>query len=170
MPTRRIYDSERHAHFLTFTCYKRRRLLDADQAKKIVLGVLNWQLAKQHGRCPGFVVMPDHVHAVVWFPADDQISHFVKQWKQRSSFEIKRLLRTKLLAYARSIDLGDPVWQARFHDFNVYSHEKLQEKLTYMHLNPVKAGLVARAVDWRWSSARYYEQHRSVGVPIGWLE
>jgi hypothetical protein len=36
----RVYDKERHAHFLTFSCYKRRRLLDVDRAKKIVLGVL----------------------------------------------------------------------------------------------------------------------------------
>ena len=79
MPIRRVYDSERHAHFLTFSCYKRRRLLDSDRAKKVVLGVLNSQLAKQQGRCAGFVVMPDHVHAIVWFPADNQISQFVKQ-------------------------------------------------------------------------------------------
>ena len=29
--------------------------------------------------------------------------------------------------------------------------------------------LVARAVDWPWSSARWYEEGRSVGVPIGWV-
>jgi len=45
---------------------------------------------------------------------------------------------------------------------------KLQEKLDYMHLNPVRAGLVEKAVDWPWSSARYYLLGRSVGLPIGW--
>jgi putative transposase len=156
MPTRQVYDSERHAHFLTFSCYKRRRLLDSDRAKKVVLGVLNSQLAKQEGRCAGFVVMPDHVHEVVWFPADDQISQFVKQWKQRTSIQIKRLLRSSLISYAKSLDLRDPVWQVRFYDFNVYGKRKLLEKLNYMHRNPVEAArLVKRTTDWRWSSARH---------------
>jgi REP element-mobilizing transposase RayT len=78
MRNRRTYDTEGHAHFLTFSCYKRRRLLDVDRAKKIVLGMLTSQLARQQGRCAGFVVMPNHVHAIVWFAADSQISEFVK--------------------------------------------------------------------------------------------
>jgi putative transposase len=113
------------------------------------LGVLNSELAKQQGRCAGFVVMPDHVHAMVWFPAHNQISQFVKQWKQRTSIQIKRLLRTNLISYARAIDLNDPVWQARFYDFNIYSERTLLEKLNYMHRNPVEAGLVLQATDWR---------------------
>ena len=42
------------------------------------------------------------------------------------------------------------------------------DKLTYMHENPVRAGPVRTACDWPFSSARYYDQGRSVGVPIGW--
>ena len=49
------------------------------------------------------------------------------------------------------------------------SEEKVREKLTYMHENPVRAGLVAQPCDWAFSSARYYEQGRSVGVPIRWI-
>ena len=170
MQSRRVFDSERYAHFLTFSCYKRRRLLDGDRAKKIVFGVLGSQLAKQRGCCVGFVVMPNHVHAVVWFPTDNHVSHFVKQWKQRSSIRIKRVFRTTLCSYAQAIDLTDPIWQPRFYDFNILSEKKLLEKLRYMHRNPMEKGLVARTTDWPWSSARFYEQGRSVGVPVEWLE
>ena len=166
---RRIYDAERHAHFVTFSCYKRRRLLDHDRAKKIVLGVLNSQLTKQNALCGGFVLMPDHIHAVLWFPTDNQLSHFMKQWKQRSSIQIKRLLRTELVEYRTTIDLGEAIWQPRYYDFNLYSEKKLREKLDYMHLNPVRAGLASDICDWPWSSARYYEHGRSVGVPVTWL-
>jgi putative transposase len=69
MSRKRTYDREGHAHFVTFSCYRRRRLLDHDLAKRIVLGVLNSQLASQDGLCIGFVVMPDHVHAIVRFPS-----------------------------------------------------------------------------------------------------
>ena len=33
-------------------------------------------------------------------------------------------------------------WQARFYDYNVYSTEKIKEKLNYMHANPVIRRLV----------------------------
>jgi len=43
-------------------------------------------------------------------------------------------------------------WQRRFYDFNVWSWKKRIEKLNYMHMNPVKRGLVADAKLWAWSS------------------
>ena len=170
MVTKTTHDRDGHAHFVTFSCYRRRRLLDHDRTKKVVLGVLGSQLHTQGGRCAGFVVMPEHVHAIVWFPSPDQISHFMKQWKQRSSVQIKRLVRSFLIRYAASIDPAEPTWQAGYYDFNLFSARKIAEKLTYMHQNLVRAGLVERPVDWPWSSARYYETGRSVGVPVGWID
>ena len=63
---RRIVDDEPYAHFVTFTCHQRRRLLDYDHPKRIVLGVLNHQLSKMSAKCVGFVIMPDHIHAIIW--------------------------------------------------------------------------------------------------------
>src|SRR5579884_2832415 len=124
MASKRTYDREGHAHFITFACYRRRRLLDHDRLKRVVLGVLNAQLALQRGRCVGFVVMPDHVHAIVGFPRPDQVSHFLKQWKQRSSVRIKHLLPGLLASYASNRDLAEPVWQPRSYDFNLFSPRK----------------------------------------------
>ena len=104
MTRQRTFDDELFAHFVTFSCYKRRRLLDHDRAKKIVLDVLDSQLQKQAATCVGFVVLPDHVHAIVWFPVVGQLRHFMKQWKQRSSVQIKRLLQACLTGYARTIE------------------------------------------------------------------
>ena len=47
-------------------------------------------------------------------------------------------------------------WLTRYHDFNVFSTRKREEKLTYIHQNPVSRGLVEKAEDWRWSSFRHY--------------
>ena len=93
----------------------------------------------------------------------------MQQWKRLSSHHIGRLVRNKLVHYAEKIGDGDPFWQAKYYSFNLYSEEKVREKLTYMHENPVRAGLVAQPCDWAFSSARYYEQGRSVGVPIRWI-
>ena len=78
---RTIYDEEGYAHYVTFTCYKRRRLLDDDMNKQIVIGILNEQRKQQNGVCSGFVVMPEHVHLIIWFPDPNQLSYFMKQWK-----------------------------------------------------------------------------------------
>jgi len=71
--------------------------------------------------------------------------------------------------YTKSIDSKQPFWQPKYYPLNLYSQQKAQEKLDYMHLNPVRRGLVQQACDWRWSSACYYEQGKRVGVPIGWV-
>jgi hypothetical protein len=47
-------------------------------------------------------------------------------------------------------------WQRRYYDFNVYSRAKLQEKLHYMHANPLKEKLVQHPADWPWSSWSFY--------------
>jgi hypothetical protein len=76
------------------------------------------------------------------------------------------LCRLKFPNYSSNIEETDPAWQARYYPFNVFSEKKLTEKLDYMHLNPVRRGLVVRAVDWKWSSARWYVLGKSVGIPI----
>ena len=44
------------------------------------------------------------------------------------------------------------LWQPRFFDRAVRTVKEYYEKVEYIHLNPVTAGLVARAEDWPWSS------------------
>jgi putative transposase len=51
----------------------------------------------------------------------------------------------------------------------LFTSRKALEKLEYMHLNPVRAGLVSRATDWPWSSAPYYESGADVGIPLQWI-
>ncbi|MFT4559812.1 MAG: hypothetical protein ACI93T_003694 [Porticoccaceae bacterium] len=71
---RRVYDDEKHIHFVTCSCYRRRKYLEVDHAKRIVIGQLGSKLANPDARCPGFVVLPDHVHALIWFPQIGQLA------------------------------------------------------------------------------------------------
>ena len=167
---RRIADDRLYCHFVTFSCHRRRRLLDEDQPKRILLGQLNDQLRRQNAKCVGFVVMPDHVHAIVWFPEVHQLSRFMHGWKRLSSFAIRAWYREHDARYFKTADEEDRFWTPKYYAFEIYSQKKLEEKLAYMHLNPVRAGLVQQAVDWKWSSARWYEQRRSVGVPLSWVD
>ncbi len=78
-------------------------------------------------------------------------------------------VRGQLVGYFKTIDRKDPFWQPRYYPFNLYSEKKAVEKLDYMHLNPVRAGLVEKAVDWAWSSARCFDGGKLVGVPLEWI-
>ena len=88
---RKIFDNQNHAYFVTFSCYRRRNLLNDDSAKRIVIYYLKEQLKNQYGACIGFVIMPDHVHSIVHFRESDLLSVFMNQWKRRSSIQLKRL-------------------------------------------------------------------------------
>jgi putative transposase len=167
---RLIIDDRLYAHFITFSVVRRRRLLDHDHPKRIVLGVLNEQLEQEQACCVGFVIMPDHVHAVVWFPEAGRLSRFMHGWKRKSSFHIRNWYRQHAASYFQGFGEGDRFWQPKYYSFEIFERSKLEEKVQYMHENPVRAGLVRRATDWKWSSARWYESRRPVGVAVGWME
>jgi len=156
------------AHFITFSCYKNRRLLSRDRCKELVVEVLASQLAQRQGLCLGFVVMPDHVHALLYFAHPEQIADFMQQWKRLSSHQIKKYLTEHAPTYWQKEYADDPVWQHRYYCFEVIGPRKAGKKLEYMHQNPVRAGLVNKPVDWAHSSARCYLCGQAVGVKIEW--
>jgi putative transposase len=73
-----------------------------------------------------------------------RVSHFLR------SSHAQRVRASSSLTRYRSF------WQHRFYDFNVWSRKKRNEKLHYMHMNPVERGLVQDPKDWTWSSCRFY--------------
>jgi len=115
---RRIYDDECNAQFVTFSCYWRRRLVDHPRCRQIVMGVMADKLAKRDGICCGFVSMPDHVHAIVWFPAPGCLSGFMQMWKSRSSRQLKKFIRGQMPEYMKSISPKDPFWQPKYYPFD----------------------------------------------------
>ena len=64
----------------------------------------------------------------------------MKQWEQRSSHNIRRFALPLLPSYEALMKADDPFWQRKYDAFQIYSRQKLEEKLNYIHLNPVRAG------------------------------
>ena len=62
------------------------------------------------------------------------------------------------------------LWQGRFFDRALRTVKEYNEKVEYIHFNPVKAGLVKRPEDWKWSSVHAYtgstKAPRGKGSPI----
>jgi len=53
------------------------------------------------------------------------------------------------------------LWQPRFFDRALRTVKEYNEKVEYIHLDPVRAGLVSRPEDWRWSS---YNEYAGMGA------
>jgi REP element-mobilizing transposase RayT len=90
-----------------------------------------------------WVVMPNHVHAIVWPMPNHLLGDILKSWKQFTSRRAKRLL-----------GLGEePFWQPESYDHWIRNDEERARISRYVANNPVTAGLRVRPEDWRWSSA-----------------
>lgn len=126
---RRQYVAQRYICFITFSVFKRRKLLDLDQPKRILLSVLNHQLELIPSKCLGFVIMPEHVHSLIWLDDPKSLNRFIHGWKRMSSFAIREWYKEQAANYFANFGPGDRFWQPKSYAFNLYSANKLQEKL-----------------------------------------
>jgi REP element-mobilizing transposase RayT len=89
-----------------------------------------------------WMVMPNHVHVVVWPMPDNTLSDILHSWKSFTSHEIKKYLPTKVV----------PFWQGESYEHLIRDDDDLHRCCHYTRMNPVNAGLCARPEHWRWSS------------------
>jgi putative transposase len=151
-------------HFLTFSCYQRLPLLGTADARNLFVEELARVRQEYEFSLIGYVVMPNHVHLLLSEPAKGTPSTVLQMLKQRVSRKMRRtpqcLPKTPPWTVPPEF-IGDlpRFWHSRFYDFNVYSHEKINEKLDYMHANPVTRALVRHPKDWPWSSFSFYSKN-----------
>ncbi len=93
----------------------------------------------------GYVFMPDHWHTLISPAPSDTLPRLVGSLKIASNRAVNRSRRTR----------GD-FWQLRYFDRAVRTVREYRDALQYMHLNPVKKGLVRKPEDWPWSSVHSY--------------
>ncbi len=150
-PGLKRYQETRRPHFVTFSTFKRLPALNQPWIRDLFLQCIEQTRRKYRFRVFGYVVMPEHVHLLLSEPESALLS--------------KAIQALKIAVARRSMHKRDaaPLWQKRYYDHNVRSHESFQNKLAYMHHNPVKRELVRRAEDWPWSSFRHYAM-REFGV------
>lgn len=89
-----------------------------------------------------WVVMPNHVHALVKMLSGFGLSEVVQGWKSFTSRMINKALNR-----------NGTVWQADNWDTYIRDQDHLVRIVDYIHQNPVKAGMVAEVGAYRWSSA-----------------
>lgn len=101
------------------------------------------------------VVLPDHLHAVI--EMRDGLDDYSRLWQ-----DIKKGFTRRVQPSGASTS----PWQSRFWEHTIRDVTDLQAHIDYVHINPMKHGLVERVADWPHSSLH---RHVSQGLlPADW--
>ncbi len=136
---------------LAWYCDKVEALLDAghgacwlsqpDVARLVADAVKHF--AGQRYELRAWVVMPNHVHVVVWPMPGHTLSDILHSWKSFTSKQANKRLRR----------VGETFWQGESFDHWIRDDAERERLVAYVENNPVKAGFCQRREDWKWSSA-----------------
>ena len=145
---RRPFLSDRY-FFIAVRLFRRRgQLTDPDFA--LLARAFNRARKLHPFYLTAWVFLPDHWHCICAPVQPVTISLAMKSVKQSSMAGINHRRRTE----------GE-LWQPRFFDRALRTVQEYNEKVEYIHLNPVRAGLASRLEDWRWSS---YNEYAGISV------
>jgi len=158
MPEYRRFRVEGGIYFFTVVTYQRRPIF-VDPTARMLLHTA-WEDTKHRFPFDTIAVclLPEHIHCIWKLPEGD--ANYSIRWK-----EIKYKLT---VAYLKEIGPSAErnesrqkrqeaaIWQRRFWEHTIESEEDFENHFDYIHYNPVKHGLVERAVDWEWSSFHRY--------------
>ena len=114
---------------------------DGDYAafEKVLRQAKDWQPIRLLGYC----LMPNHWHLLLWPAHDGDLSEFMR-WLTVTHTQ-------RYHAHYHTSGEG-PLYQGRFKSFPIQEDEHFLTVLRYVERNPLRAGLVQQAEDWRWSS------------------
>jgi putative transposase len=118
--------------------------------------------------------MPEHVHLLV-YPGDkpDQMSQFLRDFKEPVARKALSYLKAHAPSWLPRLKVREGkrirhrFWQPGCgYDRNITTASALRAMIDYIHANPVRRGLVARAEDWEWSSAPWFAGTRPVKIEM----
>ena len=169
----RSYNLPGHAHELTFSCFRRLQRLSRDRTRQWSVEAMEGARRRLHLSLWAYVIMPEHIHIIVHPQKPDYevrlIRTALKVPVQRKAL---RWLRQNAPAFLQQLRDEQPNGKVHYrfwqrgggYDRNVTDPATLRTMIEYVHNNPVRRDLVAKATDWPWSSARFYAGRPDVPI------
>jgi putative transposase len=96
------------------------------------------------------VVLPDHLHAVWTMPESD--ADFAMRWQLIKSTFSRNIPSGERISESRAAKGERGIWQRRYWEHTIRDENDFARHIDYIHINPVKHGLVAQVGDWPYSS------------------
>jgi putative transposase len=129
-------------YFVSSATWERRELFRVPDVAEILVQRILTCRDKGAYQLHDFVVMPNHFHLLLTPSETTSLEKAVQLIKGGSSHEIHQQTGNRM-----------EIWQAGFHDWTIRDGEDYRAKVGYIHMNPVRAGLVERPEDWLFGSA-----------------
>ena len=153
-------------YFVTTTVVNFARVFVQDKYCDILIQNIKHYQQRYRFVVLGYVIMPSHFHWIVEVePAQGTISDIMRDIKKHSAWDLMEalendrrddLIQLFTLQGKGYRDQQRKLWMRRFDDEVVRNAGMFRTKLEYIHNNPVKAGMVAKVEDYKYSSARNY--------------
>lgn len=134
-----------------------------------VIDSLNHSIKNKGLIVHAWCIMPSHLHAIIRRKAEYDLSSIMRDFKRHTSKKITRLIKSStesrkkwlLRAFEQEAKklkrVKDyKVWQDGNHPVELDANQMIEQRLEYLHQNPVEAGYVAKPEDWLWNSAGDY--------------
>lgn len=154
---------DKKCFFVTTSCYKHLKLLEVDSCKLIIANSLNFIALKYKISILGYVIMPNHLHILLYFTDENKLSDSMRDLKKFCAFEIRKYLESVQSSLLHLIRVENDkqifkVWEDRFDDVWIGNKELLEIKLEYIHQNPLQShwNLSQCPEDYKYSSALFY--------------
>jgi putative transposase len=161
-------------HYVTTVTYQRVPVFSNDRSCSLLIEALSETRLKDPFKLIGYVVTPDHFHLLA-NPLNMDITRLIGRLKGRVASRILKWLRAEnkaqslaKLALRKPLGSGQThaLWLQDFSAVDIWSPKFIRQKLNYIHMNPVRAGLCDHPAKWRWSSYQAYFPHELGEVPI----
>ena len=141
------------SYFFTVNLLERRRRLLTDNID-LLRGSVRRVRRLYPFRIEAWVVLPDHLHCVWTLPPGD--GDFAVRWRLIKLLFSKGLPREERLSAVRQRRNERGIWQRRYWEHTLRDEKDFQAHVDYVHINPVKHGLVKRVADWPYSTFHRY--------------
>ena len=153
MVVRKRLDIERPGLvFITTTVIEWQPIFLNDEIAIMTLKQLSETIRYYNGSVGVYCLMPPHLHAIIKLNNLNSLSNVMGSFKSLSSRKIKGQFPNLFVNWP-SPNGSFHFWKTRFDDFIIRNMKQLEIKMNYIHENPVKAEIVNRAEDYRYSSA-----------------
>ena len=111
-----------------------------------------------------WVVLPEHMHCIWTLPVGD--ADFAARWKTIKIGFAKTIPQTEQLSAVCLAKGERGIWQRRYWEHTIRDERDYEAHVDYVHINPLKHGLVSRVADWPYSS---FHQFVAAGIyPQDW--
>jgi len=166
-------------YFVTFPIVEWLPIFVTEEPCRIVVDSLNFCYENKHLAINAYVIMPTHLHAIL-FDKD-----FDSNRLRRTLADLRKYTGQQLTNYclsrtpacfaatlrkAAGKDRQHRLWQGGIHPEAIYTQRFWRQKLDYLHDNPRRSGLVREASHWRFSSAAYWLEGEESDVILTLVE